>query len=87
MLRASFRFLFLWIYLAAVIVTFLVYSFGLFFLGLPWSFLVMFLGWVIIHAGSRDALEWMLLLSTLPNIILLTRWAFLGYVKYTTQVD
>ena len=60
---------------------------ALIFLGAPWSFLVVAFGWVIIHASGGNALDWLLLLSTLPNIILILRSVLLKQVNESIKVE
>lgn len=91
------RAIFLGIYVALAIGSFVlaitdVYNVGfigiglLCILGLPWSFIVIIFGWLIIHTGSSNALEWLLLLSTVPNIVLILRSILLKFVKESIEV-
>ena len=74
-------------YLVAVVVSFIFFPAFLTILGIPWSFAFVMLGWMIIHAGSGNALEWSLAISTIPNLFLLLRWILNGYVEESIAVD
>jgi type VI protein secretion system component VasK len=81
------RLLFLAIYLIAVACAFWFSLEALALLGLPWSLIAVFFGWLIIHAGSGDAFDWALLLSTFPNIVLIFRSILLWHARVSAEVE
>jgi hypothetical protein len=75
------------IYLIAILGAFFIAPGGLIVLGFPWSILVVTFGWLIIHAGSGSVLDWALLLSTLPNLVVMSRWILMRYINESVSVD